>query len=217
MGWRRFLRRAWWDDERSREIEAHLQIEIDENVARGMTAEEARYAALRKLGNVARVREEIYRMNTVGVVDAVWQDLRYAVRQWRHNPGFTALAVFTLALGIGSVAVMYSVLHNVVLQPFPYAEQERMVDVVVRDRDRPEAIYRGRAARGGVPGLPGAEPVVRGGHRRDRRGDDLHHGGRRGARLRRAGDTEHLRVPRREAAARAGHPGRRRTARARPR
>ena len=143
MGWRRFLRRAWWDDERSREIEAHLQIEIDENVARGMTAEEARYAALRKLGNVGRVREEIYRMNTVGFLDTLWQDLRYATRQWRHNPGFTALAVFTLALGIGSVAVMYSVLHNVVLQPFPYAEQERMVDVVVRDLDRPEAIYRG--------------------------------------------------------------------------
>lgn len=143
MGWRRFFRRAWWDDERSREIEAHLQIEIDENVARGMDAEEARYAAMRKLGNVGRVREEIYRMNTVGLVDTVWQDLRYAVRQWRHNPGFTALAVFTLALGIGSVAVMYSVLHNVVLQPFPYVEQERMVDVVVRDRDRPESIFRG--------------------------------------------------------------------------
>jgi predicted permease len=143
MGWRRFFRRAWWDDERSREIEAHLQIETDENVARGMTPEEARYAALRKLGNVGRVREEIYRMNTVGWLDTLWQDLRYALRQWRHNAGFTALAVFTLALGIGSVAVMYSVLHNVVLAPFPYVEQERMVDVVVRDQDRPDSIYRG--------------------------------------------------------------------------
>jgi hypothetical protein len=124
MGWRRFFRRAWWDDERARELEAHLQIEIDENVERGMTPEDARHAAVRKLGNLARVREDIYRMNTIGVVDAVWQDLRYAGRQWRHNRGFTALAVFTLALGIGSVAVMYSVLHNIVLQPFPYLDQD---------------------------------------------------------------------------------------------
>jgi predicted permease len=149
VGWRRFFRRAWWDQERVREIEAHLQIEIDQNLARGMPADEARYAALRKLGNVGRVREEIYRMNTVGLLDSLAQDIRYTFRQWRYNPGFTALAVFTLALGIGSVAVMYSVLHNIVLEPFPYANQERMVDVVIRDRDRPDAIFRG--------GLPAEE------------------------------------------------------------
>lgn len=149
MGWRRFFRRAWWDEERAREIEAHLQIETDENVARGMTAEEARYAARRKLGNVTRVREEIYLMNTAGWLDTLLQDVRYTFRQWRHNAGFTALAVFTLALGIGSVAVMYSVLHNIVLEPFPYADQQRMVDVVVRDAERPEALFRGE--------LPAAE------------------------------------------------------------
>jgi putative ABC transport system permease protein len=143
VGWSRFFRRAFWDDERAREIEAHLEMETDENVARGMSPEEARYAARRKLGNVTLVREEIYRMNTAPLVDTLWQDVRYALRQWRHNAAFTALAVFTLAVGIGSVAVMYSVLHNVVLEPFPYADQERMVDVVVRDQERPEAIFRG--------------------------------------------------------------------------
>lgn len=143
MGWRRFFRRAWWDEERAREIEAHLQIETDENVARGMTAEEARYAALRKLGNVTRVREEIYLMNTAGWLDTLLQDGRYTFRQWRHNASFTALAVFTLAVGIGAVAVMYSVVHNIVLEPFPYAEQQRMVDVVVREAERPDNVFRG--------------------------------------------------------------------------
>jgi putative ABC transport system permease protein len=143
VGWSRFFRRAYWDAERARELDAHLQIETDENVARGMTPEEARYAALRKLGNVTLWREEIYRMNTAPIVDTLWQDLRYAFRQWRHHPGFTALAVFTLALGIGSVAVMYSVLHNIVLEPFPYADQQRMVDVVVRDLERPDGLFRG--------------------------------------------------------------------------
>jgi putative ABC transport system permease protein len=143
VGWSRFFRRAFWDEERAREIEAHLQIEIDENLARGMGPEEARYAAQRKLGNVTLRREEIYRMNTAPLLDALWQDVRYALRQWRHNGSFTALAVFTLALGIGSVAVMYSVLHNIALEPFPYAAQQRMVDVVVRDLARPDALYRG--------------------------------------------------------------------------
>ncbi|HVR70872.1 MAG TPA: ABC transporter permease, partial [Vicinamibacteria bacterium] len=143
MGWSRFFRRAYWDAERAREIEAHLQMETDENVARGMTPEDARHAAQRKLGNVTLVREEIYRMNTAPLLDTLWQDARYALRQWRHNAAFTALAVFTLAVGIGSVAVMYSVLHNIVLEPFPYADQQRMVDVVVRDQERPEGLFRG--------------------------------------------------------------------------
>ena len=60
MGWIRFLRRGRWDAERAQEIEAHLQIETDENIARGMPPGEARRAAERKLGNVLRIREDIY-------------------------------------------------------------------------------------------------------------------------------------------------------------
>ena len=65
MSWRRFLRRAHWDAERARELEAHLEIETGENIARGMPPEEARYAARRKLGNPFRIREEIYRLNSL--------------------------------------------------------------------------------------------------------------------------------------------------------
>ena len=93
MSWIRFFRRSHWDDERARELEAHLAIETDENIARGMRRAEARDAARRKLGNVTQIREEIYRMNTVGLLDNVWQDLRYGARLLRLNPGFASVAI----------------------------------------------------------------------------------------------------------------------------
>jgi hypothetical protein len=67
MSWIRFFRRSRWDAERARELQAYLEIEIDENIARGMVPDEARYAAHRKLGNATLVREEIYQMNTSSV------------------------------------------------------------------------------------------------------------------------------------------------------
>ena len=67
MSWTRFFRRARWDDERARELDAHLSIEIDDNIARGMTPRDARDAARRKLGNITLVREDIYQMNTIAL------------------------------------------------------------------------------------------------------------------------------------------------------
>jgi len=86
MSWRRFFRRRYWDEERSRELEAYLEQEPADNIARGMTVEEAHFAARKKLGNPQRIREEIYRMNTAGIADAFWQDLRYGARLLRLNP-----------------------------------------------------------------------------------------------------------------------------------
>ena len=133
MGWRRFFRRAWWDDERSRELESYIEFETEDNIARGMSPDDARVAARRKLGNTGRIREQIYAMNTVTLIDWLRQDIRYAARVLRRNSGFTIAAVLTLALGIGGVTVIYSALRNILLDPFPYVQSDRMVNVQIRD------------------------------------------------------------------------------------
>ena len=83
MSWRRFLKRRWWDEERAREIAAYLENETADNIVRGMPPAEAAAAARRKFGNPGLVREEIYRMNTIGWLESTWQDLRYGVRTLR--------------------------------------------------------------------------------------------------------------------------------------
>jgi hypothetical protein len=87
MHWSRFFRRKHWDEERTRELEAYLEIEIDENLARGMSPEQARQVAQRKLGNSTLIREEIYRMNSLAFFESLWQDIRYAYELLRRAAG----------------------------------------------------------------------------------------------------------------------------------
>jgi len=125
----RFLRRAKWDRQRREEIESYIEMETAENIGRGMPENEARYAAHRKLGNRTLIREEIYRMNTIGFLDTLGRDVRYGLRALRHNPTFTIVALLTLGIGIGANTAVFSVVNAVLLKPLPYPNAERLVAI----------------------------------------------------------------------------------------
>ena len=104
MRWRRFFQRGRWDEVRREELEHHLAQQIDDNLARGMTPDDASRAAHRTLGNITRIREDIYDMNTLPIVDSVWQDLRHGARLLAKNRTF-ALVAIVIATGLRLNAV----------------------------------------------------------------------------------------------------------------
>src|SRR6266436_5239376 len=133
MNWLRFLRRADRSAQLAHEIEFHLEAEIEDNMARGMSADAARLAALRKLGNPTSIQEEIYYMDRAPWIETIWQDIRYSLRTLRRNPVFAATAILTLALGIGGNTAIFTVIHAVLLKPLEYRDSDRLVYLSLND------------------------------------------------------------------------------------
>lgn len=153
------------------ELRFHLEMEAAENVRRGMTPDQARRAAAVAFGGVERVREECRDARPSRPLEELGRDLRHALRVLRRAPGFTAVAVLTLALGIGSATAVFSVLDGVLLRPLPYPDADRLFVLYEANRaegERPPS-YPGfqdwRAAAKGLSGMAyvrGGEFALRG-------------------------------------------------------
>ncbi len=109
------------------ELRFHLEREIEKNVRRGMSPEEARTEALRRFGGVEKTKDEVREADRAVLLETVLQDIRYGARSLRKNPGYAAAAILTLALGIGANTAIFSVVHGVLLQSLPYGGGDRLV------------------------------------------------------------------------------------------
>ena len=138
---RALFRKANVEQELDDELRFHLEKEIEQNVARGMNAEEARWAALRSFGGVEQVKEQSRDVRGVRLLEEAWQDVRFSLRVLRQKPGFAFTVITTLALGIGANTAIFSVVNALLLRELPFQKPEEVVWVWSSRIDREKAPF----------------------------------------------------------------------------
>src|SRR5215472_8036440 len=134
--WTGRLRALWQPvgvhDEIAEEMALHIELRTDENIRRGMTPEEAQKEAQQRFGHLTQLRERGYEVRGGGWVESVLRDVAYGVRLLRQAPGFSAIAVLSLALGIGANTAIFSLLDAALLKVLPVKNPEELVFITAR-------------------------------------------------------------------------------------
>jgi putative ABC transport system permease protein len=140
MGLRRFTQRKKKDADLAEEIESHLAHEQEANIARGLSPEEARRQARLKFGNPESMRDGVWRYRSLPWIEDGWRDLRFALRSLAKMPGFTAIAIVVIAVGIGANTAVFSVINTVLLKPLTYPDPQSLVQLM---NTGPEGTFSG--------------------------------------------------------------------------
>ena len=124
-----FFRRSQLDHDLDAEMSSHLELAIEENLRSGLSPTEARRQAILRFGGPQQAREQHREARSLPFLETLLQDLRFAFRTLRKSPGFTAVSVLTLALGIGATTAIFSVVYGVLLRPLPFSESNRIMAI----------------------------------------------------------------------------------------
>src|SRR5579863_8680847 len=129
LSWLPWYRRQARDADLERELRDHLELEADEHRAAGLPPQQAAYAAHRALGNTLKIEEDVRATWGFQWLETLVQDVRYGLRQLRRSPGFTAVAILTLALGIGANSAVFSAIDAILLRPLPFPAGDQLMSL----------------------------------------------------------------------------------------